>query len=252
MGGEINFRFLRELQRKERESPELQKLPDDFIDQLRDYIKRKVELLSKPEMLTFAEKKEIENLKPVIKCIFERREQKIVRAALHAARTGIKPKNMLPHEEALFNALKHEIVKNRLLLDDILMLIDPLHRNSLQLIDRELEVQNSGEEAVNRDVKTGHEMEKEAEKLAESVRRKEIEKDKENRETEAEKEKGEKTSNKTPSREFMRLEIIKDVPAFIGIDLNKYGPWKKGQIVAVPEKIARALVKTGRARELRV
>ncbi len=247
MGGEISFRFLRELQRKERESPELQKLPDDFIDQLRDYIKRKVELLSNPEMLTFAEKKEIENLKPVIKCIFERREQKIVRAALHAARTGIKPRNMLPHEEALFNALKQEIVKNRLLLDDILMLIDPLHRNSLQLMDEELEVQNSGEETFNRDVETGHEVEREAEKLAESAE----EKEKENGEVEAEKEKGEKTSNKTPSREFMRLEIIRDVPAFIGIDLNKYGPWKKGQIVAVPEKIARALVKTGRARELR-
>ena len=48
---------------------------------------------------------------------------------------------------------------------------------------------------------------------------------------------------------MVRAEIITDVPAFMGIDLNKYGPWKKGQVVALPEKIAKALIKTGRAKE---
>ena len=219
METKITFKFLRELQKKERESSELQKLPDNFLDELREYVSRKRTLLENPEMLTFTERKEMENIKPVVRYIFDRREQKVVIAAIRAARTGIKPQNMLPHEEALFVKLRDEIKKNRLVMEEIISLLDGSSKSGA----------SSGQPEI-----------KEADA--------ETSKGEEAHPEEAESQKQDEQSTRLSDE--MKIEMIKDVPAFVGIDLKKYGPWKKGEILSVPRKIAEALIKTGRAREV--
>ncbi len=39
--------------------------------------------------------------------------------------------------------------------------------------------------------------------------------------------------------ELVKLEILKDVPTFVGTDMKEYGPFKKGIIVELPSKVAK-------------
>jgi len=41
---------------------------------------------------------------------------------------------------------------------------------------------------------------------------------------------------------MVSVQIIQDVPAFVGTDLKEYGPFKKGQIVKLPSKTAELLI----------
>ncbi|MDD4251051.1 MAG: hypothetical protein PHX27_02560 [Candidatus ainarchaeum sp.] len=45
--------------------------------------------------------------------------------------------------------------------------------------------------------------------------------------------------NKTTKSELVRLEIIKDVPTFVGTDMKEYGPFQKGEIVELPTKVSK-------------
>jgi len=101
----ITFQFLRELQKLERESADLQQLDPDFYEILASYLRRKMELAAKdpnPELAL----RELANVRPVINYIIDRREQKIVAGAVKAARSpGFRLKSMLPAEEELFEKL---------------------------------------------------------------------------------------------------------------------------------------------------
>ena len=46
------------------------------------------------------------------------------------------------------------------------------------------------------------------------------------------------------------LKIIRDIPSFVGVDKKVYGPFKKGDIVYLPEDVAKTLKKVGFAGEL--
>jgi DNA replication factor GINS len=47
---------------------------------------------------------------------------------------------------------------------------------------------------------------------------------------------------KEKKKSMMDVEILKDVPTFVGTDMKEYGPFKKGQIVSVPEKISKLFI----------
>ncbi len=44
--------------------------------------------------------------------------------------------------------------------------------------------------------------------------------------------------------------VTDDVPQFVGIDMKNYGPYKKGDVVTLPEEIAKFLVEHGSARKI--
>ena len=94
----LTFEKIRELERVERENKKLQKLPEDVLDQLRDYLHRKEKLKEK----TSADIIELENMKNTLKRFFEMREQKIMTAALDTVRTGLPPENLTSDEERVF------------------------------------------------------------------------------------------------------------------------------------------------------
>lgn len=45
-------------------------------------------------------------------------------------------------------------------------------------------------------------------------------------------------SHTQPAGTFSPVKIISDIPSFVGTDLKEYGPYKPGEIVELPEKIA--------------
>lgn len=97
----ISFEKLRELQIAEKESRKLQQLPDNILDEIREYLSRKKAKKDK----TNDDIIEVKNVKNVIKSIFEKREHKIVELALLAARTDMPAENLLKEEEQLFYSI---------------------------------------------------------------------------------------------------------------------------------------------------
>lgn len=92
----LTFDKIRDLERAEREYKQLQKLPDDIIEELKDYLHRK-DKTSDPL--------EIENIKNTIKRLFELRERKTMELVLYSVRTGLPPENLTKGEEELFNIM---------------------------------------------------------------------------------------------------------------------------------------------------
>lgn len=120
MSDMITFKYLREIQKKERSGSELCRLDEGFYEAVSDYILRKKRIRDKGKGLSFSEKKEIENIGPVVKSIYDTRETKIVNGALKAARTGIKIVNVLPCEMKLFEEVKSRIMDSRTALETVL------------------------------------------------------------------------------------------------------------------------------------
>ncbi len=50
---------------------------------------------------------------------------------------------------------------------------------------------------------------------------------------------GERQKEKT---EVVTIKILKEVPTFVGTDMQEYGPFSEGQKVDVPQKISKLLV----------
>ena len=105
----LTFEKIRELERSERDTKKLQKLPEDVMDQLRDYIKRKERIKEK----TSADIMELENVKNTIKRFFELREHKVLLAVLDTVRTGMPPEGMTKEEEKVFYQLVDSVKQFR-------------------------------------------------------------------------------------------------------------------------------------------
>ncbi len=105
----LTFDKIRDLERVERQSKKLQKIPEDIPAQLKDYLKRKEKITEKSS----TEINELENIKTTIKRFFELREGKIVSAVLDTVRTGLPPENMSKDEENLFYKLTNILKQYR-------------------------------------------------------------------------------------------------------------------------------------------
>ena len=44
--------------------------------------------------------------------------------------------------------------------------------------------------------------------------------------------------------------VLEDIPQFVGTDMKTYGPFKKGDVVTLPEEISKLLVKRGSVRKI--
>lgn len=94
----LTFEMIRELERREKENKKLQKIPENLVEEIREYIKRKEKNSDK----TSADILELENVKNTIRRFFEMREKKIADMALITARTGMLPDGLTKEEEKLF------------------------------------------------------------------------------------------------------------------------------------------------------
>jgi DNA replication initiation complex subunit (GINS family) len=102
----LTFESIRELERAERESKKLQKIPDNFLTELKDYIERK-------EKIEAGDAFEFQAVKSTIARLIELRERKIIDGALITARTGLPPENLLSSEAELFWAVVDRLKRFR-------------------------------------------------------------------------------------------------------------------------------------------
>ncbi len=112
MANVLTFKFLRELQKKERSSSDLEKLETDFYSQISDYLKRKSSLNLSDDN-DFSIRRDLEHTKVIIRDILNRRERKVMNLAMLNSRGDVVPKNMLPEEKAFFTDIKAALISYR-------------------------------------------------------------------------------------------------------------------------------------------
>lgn len=103
----LTFDKIRDIERAEKESKKLQKLPENFLADLRDYLRKKEQIKSSSEI------HELENVRNIIKRFFESREKKLAEFALYTVRTGLPPENLTKEEQAFFYSVTGEIKRFR-------------------------------------------------------------------------------------------------------------------------------------------
>ncbi len=53
--------------------------------------------------------------------------------------------------------------------------------------------------------------------------------------------------NPLENPDFIKIKVLEDVPEIVGIDMNDYGPFKKGEIARLPRENAELFVNKGKA-----
>lgn len=106
----ITFELIRKIQREEQRSPKLTKIPENFFAAVYAYVQQKKQLTLRDDRKVYLEVKNIERL---IEDIFNRRERKILNAAIISARTNIPPENLTREEKVFFDELVASIKKRR-------------------------------------------------------------------------------------------------------------------------------------------
>lgn len=128
----ITYDSIYETLRKEKYEPEIQKLPETFYSEVINYLKEKQSIIDsqKSQKSIFADEtakteKQIQNIKKLLKELYERRENKIIQLALFSSRTQtqLDLSNLLPEEQEFFKTIyssltlyKKDILHNLILL----------------------------------------------------------------------------------------------------------------------------------------
>ena len=215
----ITYETLFELLRREKNREELQKLNASFFSDVAAYLKEKEIALeqqkAKQDLFATEEKerteRQIENIKKILKELYEKREKKIVEMAVDASRTSsvVIDKSVMLNEEKMFY-------------ESILCMLNNFREGILLNLQQAKLPEIKRTDAAEKDA--------EPEKKAETEIKKE--------ESEAE----EKLSIKP-------IKFIHAVPKFAGPDMEEYGPFEAGETAELPVEVADVLINKGRAEE---
>ena len=213
----LTFSDLRKIQKNERRADELTELDEDVILRANEYLERKED---------GGDRRDYTSSKRVFRKIIALREQKIVKNARLSLKSNIKASemNLLPREQELFRETKELFEKHRDRIADV-------ETAKTQMEDLETE-----------ETETVQETEEEAEPETSTNEKEVIE---EPEEVEASEDEVEDVEDG-----YSKVNIVSDVPEFMGTDLESYGPFEEGESPVIPEDNAEILVNRGNAEEV--
>ncbi len=247
----VTYETFRKFQRKERDSENLQELPEDFFQSCAEWLKRKAKAYEETKDLMI--QREIENVLGIIKDILDRRERKLLLLAMHTVRSNAVPKNLHPYEEKYFDSVVENLKKMR---EEILEAIKgeaeqkEAEGKSPKVQEQEKteveETQESKEEKESVEVQKPEEEPKKEENLQEKSEISEKEKLPETKQ-----EKSVKPEEVLPKivepPGYKLIRITAEIPKFLGTDGKAYGPFKPNDMVTLEEEIAKLVVERGKA-----
>lgn len=105
----ITFELIRKIQLEEQKTATLTRLPTNFFNAVSNYLEQKKKIVFSDDRKSAFELKSIERL---VEDIFNRRERKILNAAIINARSGLPPENLGEEEKPFYNSIV-ALVKNR-------------------------------------------------------------------------------------------------------------------------------------------
>ena len=213
----LTFSDLRKIQKNERRADELTELDEDFILRANEYLERKEDA---------GDRRDYTSSKRVFRKIIALREQKIVKNARLSLKSNIKASemNLLPREQELFRETKELFEKHRDRIADV-------ETAKTQMEDLETE---------------------ETEEIQETEEETEPKTSKEEKEVIEEPEEIEASEDEVEDVEdgYSKVNIVSDVPEFMGTDLESYGPFEEGDSPVIPDDNAEILVNRGNAEEV--
>lgn len=222
----ITYETFRKFQKQERDSDNLQKLPEDFFQSCAEWIKRKSKAYQETQDTMVI--KELENVMIIIKDILDRRERKLLMMAMNTVRSDAVPRNLHPFEEKYFDCAVENIKKMR--------------ENVLKIIKDEA----SGEEPKKEAEEKLEESAKQ-EKIKEEIKEVPQEKLPKTRQEKSVYEPQEELPKIVEPPGFKFVRILDEIPKFLGTDGKAYGPFKQDDMVTLEERIAELLVEKGKA-----
>lgn len=135
----ITYETIRNAQRAEKEE-ELQKLPESFFESVKNWFAHKEKMKDTTSLL------EVENAKKLLEDLINRREKKIVLAALRTVRGDVPPANLNDEERRFFD----EIVK---LLKVFKTNINEKFKEPTQIVEEKLEEAKESIEKLKKEEK---------------------------------------------------------------------------------------------------
>ena len=211
----MSYESLFEILRLEKSRDELQKLDPEFFDEVLEYIKDKVTELESGDNSIFLDaqreqtRKELENLKRILKELYDRREKKLLEMALIKSRTDMT------------------VVNKEVLLDVERELLETI-TNDLQLYRKSILHKILG----GAPVKSSSQMSrpKTPEKVPEPrPEEKDLKRDQISDET------------------GQRVRFLQAMDEIVGPDLQIYGPFEKEAVASLPGALAKVLINNGQA-----
>ncbi len=198
----LTFSELRKIEKKEKRNDDLSDLGSNFFLRVSNYLDMKE-----------SDQREYRNARRVFDKIIGLRQEKIVKNARIAVKSGLNASdlNMLPREKELFRDVKNVFHDYSDKVDDVV----------------------EGNETASVD---GIELEDDLEEEEAEIDEVEDKAEEESGEDEEEIEEG-----------YQKIKIISEVPEFMGTDVESYGPFEEGEEAVVPEENAEILANRGSA-----
>ncbi|MCD6371769.1 MAG: DNA replication complex GINS family protein [Candidatus Aenigmarchaeota archaeon] len=142
----ITFEIIREIQRSERSSPKLTKLPENFYEAARNYLEKK-----KSMMKDRKDELEFRNAQRLLEEIFTIREKKILNFALTYIITNLPPENLTEEEKEFFEKVVSLVKKRR---EEFFEKLKPPPKEVEKEIEERKEIE--GEEKVEKRIGEGY------------------------------------------------------------------------------------------------
>jgi len=269
----ITYETLFELLRIEKNREDLQKLEETFFSDVLQYLKDKradFETTAESQSTLFAadEKEkarlEYENIKKILKDLYDHREKKIVRTAVNKARTGallLNASNMLPCERMLLDSLSAvmgEFRKNILfkLASGELPTVDSLPETITDTINGSL---NGTDPVLSTDTPPGlvdnadtvdpaDEIPPEATPIPDTDE--DVAGGVHFRTSEEPKELKTSPSLTETSSNVQKVRVLAAIGEIVGPDLQIYGPYDEGAVIDLPGELASVLVEKKQAEQV--
>ncbi|MBI4010370.1 MAG: DNA replication complex GINS family protein [Candidatus Aenigmarchaeota archaeon] len=124
----ITFELIRKIQREEQRLPKLARLPESFFNAVASYLESKRRVVEGDDRKGFLEIKNVERL---VEDIRDRRERKILNAAIMNTRTKVSPENLTEEEKGFYNSLV-ALIKDRR--DSILQPVVATNKEELKIV----------------------------------------------------------------------------------------------------------------------
>lgn len=221
----ITYETIFELLRREKNRDELQKLNENFYEDIQSYLEEKNNVFSPHNKDMFSEperektQKQVLNTKRMITELFERREKKIIILALNKVRTSssiIDLSAMLSDEKEFFYKITGVLSEYR--------------DYSLKKMMNDFKTEKPQIIAETKPLLTKPVLNEEKKELNQS---KKVE-----------------TISNSSKKDKKTLRILSKVPKFMGKELEVYGPFNPDDMASLPCEIADVLIKKGRAEEI--
>ncbi len=123
----LTFETIGKIHKDEESSVKLSKIPDDFFEKAKEYVKSKEDAAKNDPTIA----QEFQNVKHRLMFVMEARERKILNMALYSVRTGLPPENLTATEKPFFESILNSLKNFKQFREDVL---EPKYNASLKIV----------------------------------------------------------------------------------------------------------------------